>query len=359
MGIADRAYIRDNNRGSGGFGLGTGGPLRLSGLSVITWLIAINIAVFVVDLMLPTVSILDGIAVDRRATQQQIDRAVPLNVEPPSPPEPGKSWQVPLIDPTTNQQVGAKLYRTWHALNGFGHFSLAKGFLSLEVWRVVTYQFLHANVSHLFFNMFGLFMFGGMVEQFLGRKKFLSFYLLCGISGGLLYLLIVGFAALGMPLPGTLGATSIYTPLIGASGAVFGVIVACAKISPNQSVYLLLLPIPLKLKWLAYGYVAIAAFNLISGGSNAGGDAAHIGGAIAGYFYIRNTHLLRGFLDFGIGPAPKNSGGGHPRPAGGPATRLERQADKILEKVHEKGMQSLTAREKRILNKSARSGERS
>ncbi len=357
MGIADRAYIRDENTRSGGFGLGTGGPIRFNKLSVITWLIVINIAIFVIDMMLPIVNIHDATAIDLRATQQQIDRAVPLDVPQPTPLKPGKSWSVPLVDPVTNQKVGEELYRSWHFLNGWGHFSLTKGFLSLEVWRVVSYQFLHANVSHLFFNMFGLFMFGGMVEQFLGSKKFLSFYLLCGISGGLLYLIIVGLVALGVPLPGTLAATSIYTPLIGASAGVFGVIIACAKISPNQSVYLLLLPIPLKLKWLAYGYVAFAAFNLISGGNNAGGDAAHIGGAIAGYFYIRNTHLLRGFLDFGIGPAPKNPGGRHPRPSG-PPTRLERKADKILEKVHAKGMQSLSEREKKILNKSAKQGSR-
>lgn len=358
MGIADRAYIRDNNRGSGGFGLGAGGPFRLSGLSVITWLIIINVAIFLIDFALPVVNIADYTQTIPNASNQQLLQAQIESQAPEPDRQLGQPWQKVSVDAATRTIV-IDHYRSWHLLNGYGHFSLLKGFLAYEVWRVVTYQFLHANLSHLFFNMFGLFMFGGMVEQFLGKKKFLSFYLLCGISGGLLYLLIVGLAAIGVPLPGTLAATSIATPLIGASGAVFGVIIACAKISPNQSVYLLFLPVPLKLKWLAYGYVALAAYNLISGGNNAGGDAAHIGGAIAGYFYIRNTHLLRGFLDFGIGPAPKSSGGGHPRPSGGPPTRLERRADKILDKVHSQGMQSLTEREKKILNKSARSGGRS
>src|SRR5947207_11272537 len=84
-----------------------------------------------------------------------------------------------------------------------------------------------------------------------------------------------------------------WTPLVGASAGVFGVILACAYIAPEAMVQLILPPVPLKLKWFAYGYVVVAAWNLLRGGANAGGDAAHIGGAIAGFFFIRNAHLLR------------------------------------------------------------------
>lgn len=352
MGIADRAYYREEPR-SRGFGLGGGrGSLLPGRLSVITWLVIINVGIFAIDLLLPVKPFRDYREVSTTASQQQIERALPLQVPNQALPPPGAPWRQPLVDPVTNQIVGADIYRRWHILNGFGHFSLLKGFLQIEVWRVVTYQFLHANFIHLFFNMFGLYMFGGMVEQYLGRKKFLSFYLLCGIGGGLLYLILVGLAVLGVPLPGTLAQTTIGTPLIGASAGVFGVIIACAKISPNQSVMLIFPPIPLKLKWLAYGYVAVAAYNLISGGNNAGGDAAHIGGAIAGFFFIRRIHLLRGFLDFGLGPAPK-----------GPAsvsndTRHQKKIDRILEKVHAKGMHSLTKREEKLLRQSSGGGRR-
>ncbi|MCA9272441.1 MAG: rhomboid family intramembrane serine protease [Phycisphaerales bacterium] len=352
MGIAERSYIRDNGGRSGGGGIGRG-SFGHGRLSVVGWLIIINIAVFLIDLVLPTAKLTDYREVVVGATQEQIARAVAVEVPIEAEPPMGVAVRVPLVDPVTGQQVGNEIYRRWHLLNGYGHFSLLKGFLQLEVWRVVTYQFLHANASHIFFNMFGLFMFGGMVEQYLGRKQFLSYYLLCGISGGLMYLIIVGLAALGVPLPGTLSSTSTGTPLIGASAGVFGVIIACAKISPNQSVMLIFPPIPLKLKWLAYGYVVIAAGNLILGGTNAGGDAAHVGGAIAGYFFIRRVHLLRGFLDFGIGPAPKH-GGGHPKPLAPRGSRLQMKADQILDKVQKHGMQSLTEREKKILNKSAR-----
>ncbi len=351
MGIADRAYIRDNGGRSGGGGMGRG-SFGQGRLSIVGWLIIINVAVFLVDFALPTVTLLDYTQRINGATDQQLVEAQISAQAPPRQHALGQPWTKVNVDPA-NRVIEVEHYRTWHLLNGYGHFSLLKGFLSYEVWRVVTYQFLHVDLSHLFFNMFGLFIFGGMVEQYLGRKQFLSFYLLCGISGGLLYLLFVGLAAMGVPLPGSLASTSIRTPLIGASAGVFGVIIACAKISPDQRVMLLFPPIPLKLKWLAYGYVAIAAGNLILGGQNAGGDAAHIGGAIAGFFFIRRVHLLRGFLDFGIGPAPKGSSAGSSRPTSR-ETRLQKKADQILDKVRDHGMQSLTEREKKILQKSSR-----
>ncbi len=345
MGIADRAYIRENGgRSGGGIGRGSMGHGRLS---IVGWLIIINVAVFLIDLVLPVVNIKDYSQQITGANDQQLLEAQNMSQAPQRQHELGRPWtRVTSVDPAT-RTIESEQYRTWHLLNGFGHFSLLHGFVKLEVWRVVTYQFLHANFMHLFFNMFGLFMFGGMVEQYLGRKQFLSYYLLCGISGGLLYLIFVALAAINVPLPGTLAATSITTPLIGASAGVFGVVIACAKISPDQRVMLLFPPIPMKLKWLAYGYVAFAAGNLILGGQNAGGDAAHIGGAIAGYFFIRRVHLLRGFLDFGLGPAPRGQSPGQ-------NTRLQKKADKILDKVRDKGMQSLTEREKKVLQKSSR-----
>lgn len=351
MGIADRDYTRNDQRGGGpAF---TRPSFRPGGLSVIAWLIIINIGVFVVDLALPTKQMLDIRATFSTATAEQIDRAQIIEIAAPAAQHIGYPVRKPLVDPVTGQQVGFEQYRTWHLLNGYGHFSLLKGFLGLEVWRVVTYQFLHANISHLFFNMFGLFVFGGMVEQYLGKKKFLSFYLICGISGGLLYLLFVGLAAMGVPLPGTLADTTAGTPLIGASAGVFGVIVASARLQPDAKMMLIFPPIPMKLKWMAYGYVGIAAFNLISGGNNAGGDAAHIGGAIAGFYFIKNIHLLRDFLDFGIGPAPK---GPHPRPgrSGKSSSRLQKQADAVLDKVNREGIHSLTSKEKKILERSSR-----
>lgn len=72
----------------------------------------------------------------------------------------------------------------------------------LEVWRLVSFQFLHANIWHVGFNMLGLYFFGSMVEQYLGRKRYAAYYLMCGLSGGVLYLILNLVGALGIPLPG-------------------------------------------------------------------------------------------------------------------------------------------------------------
>ena len=361
MGIHDRDYYDPQQRSPGGGG-GIGRvSFRPSALSVTSWLIIINVSIFAIDALLPLVDIADVRVIPTAIPADVADRAIPADTPRPANVPVGVAWQRPLIDPQTDQTIAAvdasgkvfpavQEYRTWHPLNGYGHFSLLKGFRALEVWRVVTFQFLHANITHLFFNMLGLFIFGGMVEQYLGRKKYLSYYLISGIGGGLLYLLFAALNAIGVPLPGTLAMTSIGTPLIGASAGVFGVIVACAAIAPDMRVMLLFPPIPLKMKWLAYGYVGIAAFNLIRGGGNAGGDAAHLGGAIAGFYFIRNPHLLRGFLDFGIGPSRSKSGRGPVRPRKNEQAEVER----ILAKVSAKGLHSLTSKEKKILERASR-----
>jgi membrane associated rhomboid family serine protease len=230
-------------------------------------------------------------------------------------------------------------------VEAWGHFSTATGFLVIQLWRFVTFQFLHANITHLLFNMFGLWVFGGMVEQYLGSKRYAAFYLTCGIFGAVSYLILNLLGNLtSWHLPGVLPA-SLYTPLLGASAGVFGVIMASAFIAPNAMVVLLFPPIPLKLKWMAYGYVVLALFNLLSGGRNAGGDAAHIGGAIAGAFFIRNAHLLRDFFEV-FGPGGRS--GRSPRgdiPQG--------EVDRILRKVAQQGLRSLTDSDKRTLQRAS------
>ena len=130
----------------------------------------------------------------------------------------------------------------------------------------------------------------------------------------------------------------------------FGVIVASAYLRPNEVVQLIFPPIPLKLKFFAYGYVAFAAFNLfITKGSNQGGDAAHLGGALAGYFFIRRPHLLREFFDiFGNSSKPKKPR----RPNRGPSAPSDAEVDRVLDKVRDQGLQSLSDREKRVLAQS-------
>ena len=100
-----------------------------------------------------------------------------------------------------------------------------KGFHALEVWRLITYQFLHSGFWHLFFNMLILFFFGPMLEKIWGSRKFLTFYLGCGIAGGLFYLLLVAMNFLPAGV------------MVGASGAILGMLAACAILFPQFVVF--------------------------------------------------------------------------------------------------------------------------
>lgn len=349
MGIYDRDYVRMGPRSKSGMG-----SLRF--ISFNSWIIIINVAVFLIDGLL-----LSGAArpvmIRRDLRPDAVIQGKLVGAMPQPLPAVGQVFQSPLVDSVTQQTVGLGTFSVSTPLQAFGHFSTARAFLAHEgkswsvpeVWRFVTFQFLHANITHLFFNMFGLWIFGGMVEQFLGFKRYAAFYLACGVFGAVSYLALnlVG-QGLGLRLPGVL-VENPYTPLVGASAGVFGVIVACAFIAPNAIVQLLFPPIPMKLKYMAYGYVGLALFNLLRAGPNAGGDAAHMGGAIAGYFFIRNSHLLRDFFDvFG------DSRRAMPR---GSVQNVDRDVvDRILEKVSSQGLGSLTDGEKTILRRASRGG---
>ena len=163
-----------------------------------------------------------------------------------------------------------------------GVFSAAALFAG-EFWRLITFQFLHANIQHLFFNMLALYMFGPLVEQYLGARRYLAFYLLCGMAGAGMYLVLL---MLGLLHDG------IQTPLVGASAGIFGVLVAASRIAPDTTVMLLFPPIPMKLKTLAWVFIGWAAFTILRHGGNAGGEAAHLGGAALGFALISNPQWL-------------------------------------------------------------------
>ncbi|MEQ9094901.1 MAG: rhomboid family intramembrane serine protease [Phycisphaerales bacterium] len=236
----------------------------------------------------------------------------------------------------------------WQAFFIWGHFSTTEAIFHLGFWRFLTFQFLHGSLLHLAFNMLGIWFLGRLVEDQLGPKKFLAFYLVCGIFGGLMYLLLnlLG-GVLGLRVPGLL-MNDPATPLIGASAGVFGVVMACAYIAPNATVQLLFPPIPMKMKTFAYGFVALALLMLLLGSNNAGGEAAHLGGAIAGFYFIRNTHHLIDFFDvLGDSRKPKTPKRGRTPRGGGGASQAE--VDRVLEKVQASGLGSLTDAERATL----------
>ncbi len=140
-------------------------------------------------------------------------------------------------------------------------------------FQVVTYMFMHADVNHLFFNMFSLWMFGRTLEQVLGQKRFLTYYMVCGITAGVIQLAVSA---------ATYGAY----PTVGASGSVFGLLLAFGVLFPNNIIMLLIPPIPIKAKWFVIIYGVIELFLGVSGRQVGVAHFAHLGGMIGGYLLL-------------------------------------------------------------------------
>jgi len=217
------------------------------------------------------------------------------------------------------------------ALDWLSVYPLTVG-MSLQLWRVITYQFVHdmGSFGHIFVNMLVLYFFGVMLERSWGGKKFLGIYLMCGAMGGVLYPVLahIGWLTVG--------------PLIGASGAVLGVIAACAVLAPNMRVYVFGI-FPMRLVTLALVVAGIAVFTLVLPDKfgNAGGEAAHLAGMAAGAAYVFSQSWRSRFkfkMKHRFGAKQKIS-----------EHSLQVDLDDILDKVHRDGIHSLTRREKRVL----------
>ena len=156
----------------------------------------------------------------------------------------------------------------------------------LEVWRLVTYMFMHADFGHILFNMLTLWWFGSPLEQIWGRKKFLTYYFLTGIGAGIVC----------VPFYGVFGGANI--PIVGASGALFGILMAFALIYPNARVYLMFL-FPMKVKWLVAFFMIMelaATMSYMGTGMGSGvASVAHFSGAIIGYFYLRRFMDIKAY----------------------------------------------------------------
>ncbi|MEM6332928.1 MAG: rhomboid family intramembrane serine protease [Planctomycetota bacterium] len=303
MGLDQRDYGRAGYEGSygGGFGGGGGGmgmlrPPGFRAWSVVIWLLLINAAVFLLDTIL-------------------VRAMGPVLVQAPG-------VQVPV-----------------KPIESLSYFSVATTFQGLQLWRVISFQFMHGGLWHLVGNALGLFFLGPMIEQWLGSRRFLAFFLLCGVAGALTYTVL--------SLTGLL-VTSPAVPLVGASGGVFGILAAAALIAPNTKI-LLFFVLPVPLKAVIWGALFIAVVFVIGGGENAGGHAAHLGGAALGFLLIRQAGWLNWADRVSV---PDVKGAIDERRRESAAKReaaTEAEVDRILAKVREEGMHSLTDKEKKAL----------
>lgn len=164
---------------------------------------------------------------------------------------------------------------------------------NFQIYQLVTHMFLHGNLMHLFFNMFALWMFGRTLEYDLGSKRFLIYYMVTGIGAGLLQLgatwidvhSLEQAVALGNASPYELQA-KIHAVTIGASGAVFGVLLAFGLMHPNVPLMLLFIPVPIKAKYFVIGYGLIELFFGISGMQSGVAHFAHVGGMLWGFLLL-------------------------------------------------------------------------
>jgi membrane associated rhomboid family serine protease len=207
----------------------------------------------------------------------------------------------------------------------------------LQLWRLITYQFLHGGVWHVFFNMLGLYFLGPALERYWGGRKFLVFYLSCGAAGGVFYLLLVAV--------GFLPAMA----MVGASGAILGILAACAILFPHIRLFIFPLFFPVSIRTAAIIFGAMYLFYVVTKAANAGGDAAHLAGMATGAIYVL-SQSWRDRIKFKIQTSAQ-----HRKAA--KQQNLQAELDRILAKVHEHGVHSLTSKEKRIL-KQATEAER-
>lgn len=205
------------------------------------------------------------------------------------------------------QQTGAIDLNRWLGL----HFWKGSEFNPAQL---ITYMFMHGGFTHLFFNMFALWMFGNLLERVLGSRRFLIYYTVCGVGAALVQELVWQFSWQSILLAHVTGpAGSTVTDVInaansgmtdfsmddffngylgggmvtvGASGAVFGILLAFGMIFPNMPMYLFFIPIPVKAKWVVIGYGLLELYFGLSGNQPGVAHFAHLGGMLFGIFMI-------------------------------------------------------------------------
>jgi membrane associated rhomboid family serine protease len=257
----------------------------------------------------------------------------------------------------SNLMLGGKplwyIMNMWFALN-----PISEGF-NFQIWQLITYQFMHGGFSHIFFNMFMLWMFGMEIENILGSKKFLTYYLICGVAAGLAQLFIA-------PLFSTPAVT------IGASGAIFGVMIAFGMLFPDRYIYLYFL-IPIKAKYLIGFLFVLEIFWIGDAGSNVA-HLAHLGGALAGFLFILFDKSIDVPLKRMLNISGYRRDNTFNNPFSGLSDKFKKRSqniedanyydlnqkkegeeitqaeiDAILDKISQSGYQNLSEREKKIL----------
>lgn len=247
--------------------------------------------------------------------------------------------------------INAAVYAVQLLTGGAGADNLVVRYLALypaqvlgngAVWQLLTYAFLHGGFFHLLFNLFTLWVFGGDVERLLGPRRFLGYYLFSAVGAALFHLIFY---------PGSM------VPVIGASGAIYAVLVAFALFFPDRVITLLLffvLPVEIKARYLVAIFIAISLFSGISSHGTSDGVAhlAHLGGALTGFLLLRGGPALHSLL-FEINKRRqwRQMAARNKRKRQEQARRA--QVDQLLDRINEVGYDSLSDAEKASLHKNS------
>lgn len=258
---------------------------------------------------------------------------------------------------------GRILLSKWFALNPINLHGIQDWPFNFQIWQLVTYQFMHGDFSHIFFNMLILWMFGVSIEDVMGSKRFLIFYLLAGIAAGLVQLFVAPF----------LGGS--YAFVVGASGSIYGVMIAFILFFPDTLIFLYFL-IPIKAKYLIV-VLFVMEYSMIKSANDNIAHLAHLGGAIFAFLYImfdkktyvplKDVFKKSYYYKSSSGSNSNNNVFSNPFKKASSTNRDVEEAnyydinrkqddevsqaeiDAILDKISQSGYQNLTEREKKIL----------
>ena len=274
------------------------------------------------------------------------------------------------------------------------HFIMSPDF---HFYQFFTYMFMHAHInvmpSHIIFNMFAVWMFGSILERVWGEKKFLFYYILCGLGAGITqeivqWIELSFFPDVLISLSYTVNNVEqhVSVPMaqyilmsggtVGASGCVFGILIGFGALFPNERLFIIPFPFPIKAKWLVIGYIAIEVFSALTGPGDGIAHTAHLGGALFGFLIIRywNKHpdtsfdrsrgqqffenLKRSFDQRQQGSRQHHNPHMHAEQGGSKEADMEYNArkrrnqeeiDAILDKIRKSGYDSLSKEEKQKL----------
>jgi len=205
------------------------------------------------------------------------------------------------------------------------------------IWQLFTYMFLHGGLWHLLINMVVLWMFGSEIERYWGRKEFLGYYFITGIGSGILT---------------TAFSYSSTIPIVGASGAIYGVLLAYGMMFPNRIIYLYFL-IPVKVKYFVLFIGGVAFFSSIADKGSSISHLTHLTGMLIGYIYmksnVRISNLSKSFGDLKIKREVKKA-----ERVRKSYDNLRQEIDSILDRINEVGYENLTDDEKHILEEASR-----